>query len=158
MSFVIGLIVTMGCMLGGFAGIVGQLERDQMDEILRGISAAEPRLAEQLKSLIFCFDDIVTLSQRARLILFDQAPTESVILALHGASAEIREAVLPCLSTRTRRMVEAELASASAPLRRDTLAAQREISSLVLRLSEQGLIDLAAERAGPGAEEVLSGE
>lgn len=130
------------------AGIVNQLERDQILEIIDGIAAAEPVLAEQLKSMIFSFEDIVGLSQRARMLIFDQAPTERVILALRGSDAAMREAVLPCLSQRTRRMVEAELSSPAEPPRKEVVAAQREIANIVLRLSEQGLIDLAAEKRG----------
>lgn len=133
------------------AGIVNQLERDQILEIIDGIAQAEPVLAEQLKSMIFSFEDIVGLSQRARMIIFDQAPTERVILALRGADGAMREAVLPCLSQRTRRMVEAELNSPAEPPKKEVTAAQRELANLVLRLSEQGLIDLAAEKRGEAA-------
>ncbi len=129
------------------AGIVNQLERDQIAEILSGLSEAEPMLAEQLKNLLFSFDDIVDLGQRARMIVFDQASTERVIMALRGSEMAMREAVLPCLSARTRRMVEAELASGAEPPRREILAAQREIANLVLRLAGQGLIDLTADGA-----------
>jgi flagellar motor switch protein FliG len=140
------------------AGIVNQLERDQIADIIDGISVSEPHLAEQLKSLIFSFEDIVGLGQRARMIIFDQASTEGVILALRGSSPELREAVLPCLSARTRRMVEAELASPADPPRRDILGAQRDIANLVLRLADQGLIDLSAERAAPAERDQPSGE
>lgn len=127
------------------AGIVNQLEREQVNEILDGIAQSEPLLAAQLKSLIFSFEDIVKLGQRARLIIFDQAPTDRVILALRGAEAAVRDAVLPCLSARTRRMVEAELASPAEPSRQEVVAAQREIANLVLRLADQGLIELAGD-------------
>jgi len=139
------------------AGIVNQLEREQISEIIAGISASEPLLAEQLRGMIFSFEDIESLSQRARMIIFDQAQTETVILALRGASAEMRDAVLPCLSARTRRMVEAELATAADPPRRDILSSQRDLANLVLRLVEQGMIDLAAERSSAQSGETGAG-
>lgn len=124
------------------AGIINQLERDQVNEILAGIEETEPVIAAQLKALIFSFEDIVRLDQRARLIIFDQAPTERVILALRDTDDTVRDAILPCLSARTRRMVEAELATGATPPKRDIVAAQRQIADIVLRLSEQGLIDM----------------
>lgn len=132
------------------AGIINQLERDQIEEILQGLSDSEPVLAEQLKSLVFSFEDIAKLSQRARSILFDQLPTERVILALRGADATIRDCVLPCLSNRTRRMVEAELASSANPPKRDIANAQRQIAETVLRLADQGVIELAPEGGASG--------
>lgn len=133
------------------AGIINQLERDQIDEILQGISAAEPIIAAQLKTMLFSFEDIVRLDQRARSIVFDQVATDIVILALRGSESDIRDAILPCLSNRTRRMVEAELASDASPPRREVLGAQRQISNAVLRLADQGLIELptSGENAAP---------
>jgi flagellar motor switch protein FliG len=125
------------------AGIINQLERDQVNEILAGIEETEPVIAAQLKSLIFSFEDIVRLDQRARLIIFDQVPTDRVILALRDTDATVRDAILPCLSARTRRMVEAELATGATPPKREIVAAQRQIADTVLRLSEQGLIDMS---------------
>jgi flagellar motor switch protein FliG len=133
------------------AGIMNQLEREQIDETLAGIGESEPALAAQLKALLFSFEDIVKLGQRARMIVFDQAPTDRVILALRGSDGAIRDVVLPCLSARTRRMVEAELAAPAEPPRREILAAQREIASLVLRLADQGLIELSGEESSPRA-------
>lgn len=124
------------------AGIINQLDRDQIDEILAGISAAEPLIAAQLKSLLFSFEDIVKLNQRARTILFDQLPTDRLILALRGTEPALREAVLPFLSARVRRMVEAELATPNLPPRRDIVAAQRQIAETVLRLADQGVIEI----------------
>lgn len=124
------------------AAIINQLEREQIDEILQGVAEAEPLIAAQLRSLLFSFEDVVKLGQRARAILFDQLPTDCVILALHGADATVREAALPCLSARVRRMVEAELSTSEMPPKREIVAAQRQISETVLRLAEQGVIEI----------------
>jgi len=125
------------------AGIINQMESEQKDDILQSIAQAQPAIAEKLKSLLFTFEDIPKLDARARMLLFDQIPTDRVILALRGAQAALREAVLPALSARTRRMVEAELSAGDMPQRRDILAAQRLISDRVLALAEQGTIDIA---------------
>jgi flagellar motor switch protein FliG len=132
------------------AGIVNQLEREQIESILNGIAETEPVLAAQLKALLFTFDDIVRLSQRARMLVFDQVSTEKVIVALRGADASMKDAVLPCLSARTRRMVEAELSSGADSPKKEITAAQREIANLVLRLADQGHIDLSTEVSEPG--------
>lgn len=124
------------------AGIINQLERDQVNELLDGFGRYEPVIAAQLKSLIFSFEDIVSLDQRARLVIFDQTPTERVILALRNSDEALREAILPCLSSRTRRMVESELASGTEAPKRDIQNAQRQIADTVLQLAERGLISL----------------
>ena len=124
------------------AAIINQMESSQIEEILAAVAGTEPGVADELKKMLFTFDDIPKLSQRARLILFDQVPTDRLILALRGAASEIREAVLPALSARMRRMVETELASSDMPPKREIVRAQRLISETVLRLAEQGTITL----------------
>jgi flagellar motor switch protein FliG len=130
------------------AGIMNQMERDQMNEVIETIEAAEPAIAQQLKALLFSFEDIPKLSERARAILFDQVPTDRVILSLRGADEIMRGAVLPVLGARVRRMIEAELASSDLPPKRDIARAQRQVAEAALRLAEQGLIEISGESAG----------
>jgi flagellar motor switch protein FliG len=124
------------------AAIVNQMEGNQIDEILRAVAETEPAIAEDLKGMLFTFEDIPSLSPRARAILLDQVPTDRLILALRGADDNMRNAILPSLSARMRRMVESELGSGEPPPRREILRAQRIIAETVLKLSESGLIDL----------------
>jgi len=129
------------------AGIINQMDRDQMEDILQSIADTEPAMAETLKSMLFTFEDLPNLSAQARMILFDQVSTEQLIMALRGSDSTIRGCVLPCLSARTRRMVEAELASSDSPPKREVARAQRAVAEAVLRLAEAGTIEI-----GPGSE------
>lgn len=126
------------------AAIINKMEREQAEGVLRSLAEQRPRETEKLKALLFTFEDVVKLNTRARMILFDQVPADRVVMALRGgADAAIRDFILSALSSRVRRMVESELASGSAPPRRDILQARRAIAETVLKLAEQGKIDLA---------------
>jgi len=131
------------------AAIVNQMDRNDIEDILRSVADDEPALADELRGLLFTFDDLPKLSARSRSILLDQIPTDRLIMALRGADATIRDAVLLSLSTRMRRMVESELAGGDGPPRREIIRAQRAIAETVLRLAEAGAIDLGGsdERA-----------
>lgn len=126
------------------AAIINKMERDQAEGALRSLSERRPRDAEALKSMLFTFEDVARLNVRARMILFDTVPSDRVVLALRGADAEIRDFILAALSSRMRRMVESELASGAAPPRRDILEARRLIADTVLKLAEQGKLDLSS--------------
>jgi flagellar motor switch protein FliG len=143
------LMLSASAVVGGvntrIASIINQMERDHMDDVLQSISESEPTLAEKLKSLLFTFEDIPKLGFRARTVLLDQVPAERLILALRGTDATFRDAVLPILSARTRRMVEAELAAGDMPQRKDILRAQRAIADMVLALAEQGTIEILGD-------------
>ena len=66
-----------------------------------------------MMKMLFSFDDLPRLSQRARAMLFDKVATEVVVLALRGTEAEFRDAVLSAMASRSRRLVESELSSGS---------------------------------------------
>lgn len=125
------------------AAIINKMEREHAEGVLRSLSERRPRDAEALKGMLFNFEDITKLNVRARMILFDAIPADRVILALRGAEVDVRDFVLAALSARTRRMVEAELSSGGSPPRRDIMEARRIIADTVLRLAEQGKIDLS---------------
>jgi flagellar motor switch protein FliG len=127
------------------AGIINQMDRVQIEEALQTIEDSEPMIAKELRSLVFSFEDIPKLSERARSVLFDKVPTDRLILARRGAEEVVRAAALPILGARVRRMVEAELATGDAPPQRDILKAQRLIANTVLQLSEEGVIEIAPQ-------------
>ncbi len=128
------------------AGIINQMERDQVEDVLKSIEDLEPAIGRELRGLIFSFDDIPTLSERARSILFDRVATDVLLMALRGAGEALKSSVLPVLGARTRRMVEAELASGDMPAQKDILKSQRLIADTALRLNEDGVIEISAQQ------------
>jgi len=124
------------------AEIVNRMEKRQTDDLLQSIEQSEPEEAEALRKLLFAFEDITALPRKARLLLFDAIPTETVTQSLFGASDELKEAVLAALGARSRRMVEAELARGDAIAADAVTAARRSVAAAALRLSAEGRLDL----------------
>ena len=136
------------------ADIVNRLDARASDDFFSYLSVVAPESANNVRALVFKFDEITGLSQKDRLLLFDGMPTERIVLALQGASPELIEATLGSLGARARRMAESELASESAAPQRDIIAARRLIVDTALRLSGAGAITLpsgAIDRAADGA-------
>jgi flagellar motor switch protein FliG len=124
------------------ADIINKMEREQMEDVLQSLAEVRPKAAETLRGLLFTFDDIIKLQPRARMILFDQVPTERVVLALKGTDPAFRDAILSTLSSRARRMVESELTGGGPAAHRDVVKARRTIAELALEMSERGEIEL----------------
>lgn len=133
---------TAGVTNARMAEIINRMEREQIESVLQNLAETRPKTAEALKSLLFTFEDILKLSPRARMVLFDQIPPERVILALRGTDPATRDPILGALSSRIRRMVEQELASGDSPPRRDITKARRLIADAALKLAEEGKIEL----------------
>jgi flagellar motor switch protein FliG len=126
----------------GIADILNRLDKSQTDEVIKSISEVRPDDAKALKSLLFTFEEIVTLPQKARTALLDQIPAERLVLALRGTEADFQAAVLSSLASRSRRMVEAELQGGSAASPKDIAAARRQIVDGVLKMISKGVVEL----------------
>ncbi|MFC5069753.1 flagellar motor switch protein FliG [Flaviflagellibacter deserti] len=124
------------------ADILNKMERNDMEDALEGIQKVKPESAEMLKGLLFTFDDIINLTPRARQSIFDQIPTERVVLALKGTDMDFRDIILSSLATRARRIVEHELDSGEPISQRDVVEARRMITDLALDMAGRGEIEL----------------
>jgi flagellar motor switch protein FliG len=124
------------------ADIINKMERNQMEESLKNLSESRPKSAEILKGMLFTFDDIVNLASKARMLIFDQVPTDRVVTALKGSDSSFRELILSSLASRTRRLVEHELASGVPANHREILDARRAITDLALEMAGRGEIEL----------------
>ena len=124
------------------ADIINKMERTQMEESLKNLTESRPKSAEILKGMLFTFDDIVNLAAKTRMLIFDQVPTDRVVMALKGADSTFREIILSSLASRTRRLVDHELANGIPANQREVLDARRAITDLALDMAGRGEIEL----------------
>ncbi len=124
------------------ADILNRMEKEIIDGILTNIEEVRPETAKALKRLIFRFEDIAKLTPKARMTIFDQVPSEQVVLALRNTDAAFRELVLSSIASRARRIVEHELESADEPDARAVSDARRSISDRIMELIGKGEIDI----------------
>ena len=92
--------------------------------------------------MLFTFDDIVKLTAKARMLIFDQVPTDRTVMALKGSDVAFRELILSSLAGRTRRLVEHELSSGIPANQKEILEARRTITDLALDMAGRGEIEL----------------
>ncbi len=128
----------------GIADILNRLEKAQSEAVLQSLAELRPDDAKALKSLLFTFEDLVTLPPPARTAVLDQVPIERLVLALKGTDPTFQAAMLSALASRSRRMVEAELQGGGAASARDVAEARRSIVDAVLKLIAKGEIELQA--------------
>ena len=65
------------------AGIVNRMDKKNAEIFLKVLHDEKPEEAQELKKLLFAFEDIPKLSDKSRLVLFDRVPTELNIRALN---------------------------------------------------------------------------
>ncbi|WP_282096876.1 flagellar motor switch protein FliG [Brucella abortus] len=130
---------------GQIANIFNQLDRSEMEKLMASLQDLNRDDLNRIKAKLFTFEDIERLSQRARLLLFDEVQTEQIATALREADPKLQELVLSSLSARGRRMVESELSAEQGNITSQNIAeARRIIARIAIDLSERGIITLDA--------------
>ncbi len=125
------------------AKIVNKLSKKEMEEVLDSLGATRPKAAETVRGLLFTFDDIVKLPAKTRVILFESIEADRLIQALNGADATLKDFILSSVPSRTRRVIEQDLAAAPPLSEKEVEKARREIADFALQLADQGTISLA---------------
>jgi flagellar motor switch protein FliG len=128
------------------ADILNKMDRTDMEDALSNLQQLRPESAEMLKGLLFTFDDIVKLSLRARMAIFDQVSPDQLVLALKGTEAQFRDLILSALGTRARRIVQNDLDNGEPALQRDVIEARRAITDMALDMAGRGEVELNPER------------
>ncbi|MEN3601612.1 FliG C-terminal domain-containing protein [Brucella abortus] len=122
-----------------------QLDRSEMEKLMASLQDLNRDDLNRIKAKLFTFEDIERLSQRARLLLFDEVQTEQIATALREADPKLQELVLSSLSARGRRMVESELSAEQGNITSQNIAeARRIIARIAIDLYERGIITLDA--------------
>ncbi len=124
------------------AEIINNLEPLDARDVMKTLTAARPKEARIVMKMLFSFDDLPRLSQRARATVLDKLATEVVVLALRGTDAEFRDVVLSSMASRARRLVEGELSTASNAPQREVAKARKQIVDLVLRMAQRSEIEI----------------
>lgn len=133
------------------ASLLNELDKPQLDEMMKDLEEAGTPDLEAVKARIFSFDDIPLLTQKARVSIFDGLSSEVVTLALRGAAPDLAEAVLSAIGARSRRMIESELGQPADGIPAAEIARARKlVAATTIRLAREGVFELPS--AQPSAD------
>jgi flagellar motor switch protein FliG len=106
------------------------------------IRDADNELAQQIMDNMFTFDDLVKVDDKGMQALLKEVQTESLVIALKAAPAELRELVFKNMSTRASETLKEELESRGPVRVAEVESEQKEILKVVRRLVDEGVIVL----------------
>ena len=117
----------------------------QESSIIEAVRSYDPDLAQKIIDEMFVFDDLVEVDDRGIQLILREIQSESLIVALKGASEELREKIFKNMSKRAAEMLREDL-EAKGPVRvSEVEAEQKEILKVVRRLSDEGQIALGGK-------------
>ncbi|HVE83610.1 MAG TPA: flagellar motor switch protein FliG [Myxococcales bacterium] len=111
-------------------------------EVLAAIERDDPALANDLRTRLFTFQDLVRLSDRDVQGLLRALDTSQLVLALKGAAADVREKFFRNMSTRAAEALEDDLAAMGPVRLAQVEEAQAGIAKAAVELAEKGRITI----------------
>ncbi len=131
--------------LGGVdaaAEILNAVGKETEEAILAEIDADDEELGTSIREGMFKFENLLGVDGRSLQRLLRELGGDSLVLALKGASAALREKLLENMSKRAAELLQDDLA-AKGPVRLSEVeAAQREILDVAKKLDADGEIQL----------------
>jgi len=124
------------------AEMLGLMEKEDRERILKNISEQDPGLVKKIKDQIFCFDHLSKLSTKDMQILMKEIPFSKWALALRGASDQMKQAVFASISSRKKEMLQEEIDILGKQLQSVVHAVQLEIVEKAIELNEAKKINI----------------
>lgn len=132
--------------LGGVqpvAEMLNVMDKNTESSIMSRLEEKDPLLAEEIRKLMFVFDDIIKIDDRGIQVLLKEVANDKLLLALKTASEEIKNKFFKNLSQRAAEMLREDLSSMGPSRLSDVEGAQQEIVNAARRLEAEGKILIA---------------
>ena len=151
-------LATMGSVeqsqLGGVqpvAEMLNVMDKNTETAIMSRLEEKDPILAEEIRKLMFVFEDIIKIDDRGIQALLKEIPNEKLLLALKTANEDIKEKIFKNMSSRASTLIQEDLQSMGPSKLSDVEGAQQEIVNMARKLEAEGKILIARG----GAEDAL---
>lgn len=137
--------------LGGvqpIADMLNVMDKSSEQNIMARVEEKAPELAEEIRKLMFVFEDIQFIDDKGMQTLLKEVDNAKLVLALKTAPDEIKEKIFKNISKRAGDMLRDDLTSMGQVRVSDVEGAQQEIVNAAKRLEGEGKIVIS--RGGDG--------
>lgn len=131
--------------------VLNWVDRSTEKTILESLSEKTPAIAEEVKKLMFVFEDINLLDDRAIQQVLKEVDGKELALALKGVAENVQQRLFKNMSERAATMLKEDMTFMGPVRLRSVEEAQQRIVNIIRRLEEAGEIFVARG----GAEEMI---
>jgi flagellar motor switch protein FliG len=110
--------------------------------VLSHLDESDPEIAQEVRELLFVFEDVLKLDDRSIQIVLKEVDTRDIALALRGSTDQMRDRIMGNMSKRGAEMLKEDMEYM--PPQRKTVVeqAQSKIVEVVRRLDETNVIQI----------------
>jgi flagellar motor switch protein FliG len=106
--------------------------------ILEGLEEHHPQLVEEIRRLMFVFEDIIRVNDKGIQAVLKEADNQQLALALKTASEDLKQKIFRNMSERAAQLIREEMEFMGAVRVSDVEAAQQKVVDIVRRLEDAG--------------------
>jgi len=125
------------------AEILNLADRSTEKGIMEGLEAEDPDLVEQIRRLMFVFEDILLVNDKGIQSVLKEIDNDELALALKTASDELKQKIFKNMSERAAQLIQEDMQYMGPVRVSDVEAAQQKIVDVVRRLEDAGEIIIA---------------
>ena len=122
------------------AEILNLADRSTEKSIMEGLEAEDPDLVEQIRRLMFVFEDVLKVNDKGIQAVLKEVDNSELSLALKTASPELQSKIFRNMSERAAALIKEDMEYMGPVRVSDVEAAQQRIVDIVRRLEDAGEI------------------
>ena len=122
------------------ANILNHTDRATERNVIELLEVQSPQLAEEVRELMFVFEDIVTLEDRAIQRILREVDTKELAMSLKGTKEDVREKIFKNMSERAQAMLRDEMEYMGPVRAREVQEIQSKIVGIIRTLEVAGEI------------------
>ncbi len=123
--------------------ILNKVDRATEKTIFERLENTDPDLAEEVRKMMFIFEDIVKLHDISIQKVLREVDIKDLALAMRGANEEVNNRIFKNMSKRASEILREEIQYMGPVRLRDVEQAQQKIVNVIRRLEESGEIVIA---------------
>lgn len=127
------------------AAILNTMDAQAEQQLMELLRERDEALGQQIEDLMFVFDNLSDVDDRSLQRLLREVQNDQLVLALKGASKQVKERILTNMSQRAAEMLQDDLEAAGPAKVSDVDAAQKEILAVARKLADDGEISLGGQ-------------
>ena len=120
--------------------ILNRVDRSTERAIIESLEVDNPELAEEIKQLMFVFEDIILLDDRSVQLVVREVDTKDLALAMKATNEDVTAKIYKNMSKRAADMLKEEISYMGPVKIRDVEEAQTKIVNVIRTLEDRGEI------------------
>ncbi|MEM1211533.1 MAG: flagellar motor switch protein FliG [Planctomycetota bacterium] len=131
------------------AEMLNLVDRTTEKSIMEGLEAEDPDLVEEIRRLMFVFEDILLVDDKGIQAVLKEVENDELALALKTASDDLKDKIFGNMSERAATLIQEDMEFMGPVRVSDVETAQQRIVDIVRRLEDAGEIIITG-RGGDG--------